>query len=270
MPRKFYLSIVYDANGYDRLDLTSKDTLKELDELISEFSNRNDVIMAYLNEYNIDKKKGRVCIVYEDLDIKKKQIDRYSKLSEEDKERFKDSFTYAHIIPIMYNKRKLLGIKECISILKRSLYKKEIVDSIMCDKETNKGLKLKTNKRYLFETEEEQDYLYNLHDYHTAVALFLQRIAKEKPDNQYLYCRSLIDVCNLGLSIVKTRNGKIKIRDGNMEKNSKNMFELTKSEILEQESEDMESFYLYNDLDEVIKYSPDMNKPIGSIRKRLK
>ncbi len=268
--RRFYLSIVYDANGYDRLDLENKDSLMELDNLISKYKNRNEVFDKYLSEYNIDKKKGKVCIIYEDLDIKNKQRDRFNKLSEEDKERFKNSFTYAHIIPIMYNKRKLLSIKECINILKKSLYKREIHDSIMHDKETKDGQKLKTNKRYLFETEEEQDYLYNLRDYHTAVALFLRRIAKEKPENQYLYCRSLIDVCNLGLSLVKTRKGKIKIRDGNLEKNSKNTFELTKSEILEQESEDMESFYLYNDLDDVIKYSPNMNRPIGSVGKRLK
>ena len=43
MNRMFYLSIVYDADGYDRLDLTKRNKLQDLDEIMSEFNNKDEV-----------------------------------------------------------------------------------------------------------------------------------------------------------------------------------------------------------------------------------
>ena len=90
----------------------------------------------------------------------------------------------------------------------------------------------------------------------------------EDPDTQYFYFRSLIDVCKLGISVVKTRNGNINIRDGNVGKHNRNKYELTMSEKLEIETKDMDEFYLHHDLDDVIKYSPNIYRPIGSERKK--
>ena len=267
MARRFYLSLVYDINGYDRLDLTSKKSLKELDEIVSNFNDRNEVIEAYLGEYNIDKKKGRVCIIYEDTEVKKKELEEYDLVDDKRKEEVKNNFSYAHVIPIMYKNKRLMNIEACIMSLKHQLHQEEMIKVIMHDKKTKDGYIIKRNKRYLFETEEEKDYLYNLYDYHTAVSLFLKRIKKSNPDDQYFYCRSLMDVCNLSIG-VKKKVTNLYINEKNIKKLKK--FEISEIDILEEESNDMDSFYTYHDLDEVIRLSPDSNRPIGSERKKIK
>ena len=260
MARRFYLSIVYDANGYDRFDILSNNSLKELDLVVSNFNNRDEIMEAYLNEYNIDKKKGRICIVYEDMEVKRKELDEYNSVDNEYKERLKKEFTYAHIIPIMYKNRRLMNLDECLIILKRKLNNKKIIDSIMFDKEKD-GLLIKKNKRYIFETEEEKDLINILSSYHEAISHFLKRITKANEEDKYFYCRTLIDICELSISTVKTKIGNIKIRDGNIHL-------LSDSDKLEIEANDMDSFYINHDLDEVIRLSLDSNRPIGSERKR--
>ncbi len=266
MKRMFYLSYVYDINGYDRLNLENNPSLKELDEIVSEFNNANEVRNAYLREYNISK-KGRICIVFEDLDEKKKQLDEYNKAPEWAKESIKNGFSYAHIIPIMYNDKKLLDFPSCLNILKSKLHKWEIQKTILFDAKTNKGLAFKRNKKYIFETEEELDYIDNLADYKMAFDLFLKRITKESPEDQYFYCRALMHICKLTLTTVKTRFGRIVVYDDNIAKRKKL---LTTTEILEEEAKNMDDFYTYHDLDEVIKYSPNKNRPIGSEGKKRK
>ena len=269
MARMFYLSIVYDANGYDRYDIISKKTLRELDKIIANYSNRNEIIDNYLGEYNIDKSRGKVCIIYEDLELKKKELSFYDSVSDSmHKERLKKDFSYAHIIPILYNKRRLLDLNACLLILERKLEVHDVIDSIMLNHVSKKGEVIKTNKRYLFETEEEQDLINNECKYKEAISCFLKRLKNESPDELYFYCRALIDTCELGIKIIRTNRGTIESRDFNMKKlknsNILNDDLLTDSERLITDARDMESFYLYHDLDEVIRQSKDANRPIGS------
>ena len=266
MARRFYLSIVYDANGYDRFDILSNNSLKELDLIVSNFNNRDEIMEAYLSEYNIDKKKGRLCILYEDTIIKRRELDEYNSVDKEYKERLKKEFSYAHIIPIMYKNRRLMNLDECLIILKRKLHNKKIIDSIMYDKVKN-GLLIKKNKKYIFETEEEKDLINNLCDYHEAISHFLKRINKASEEDIYFYCRTLLDICELSISTVKTKVGNINIRDGNLRK-LKNIDFLSESDKLEIDANDMDSFYIKHDLDEVIRLSPDSKRPIGSERKK--
>ena len=269
MARKFYLSIVYDANGYNRFDILNNDSLKELDNIISKFKNRKEIMEAYLNEYNIDKKKGRLCIVYEDTLEKKRQLDEYHSLPEDKKDIFKQEFTYAHIIPIMYKNRRLMNLDACILVLKNKLRKPEIIKSIMIDKEKQDGLYIRKNKQYLFETEEEQDLIKNMANYREAIDLFLKRITKANEEDKYFYCRSLIDICELSISTINTKVGKITVRDGNM-KDFTYQDIMTDSDRLVLDSEDMDNFYILHDLDEVIRNSSNSNRPIGSEGKKIR
>ena len=264
MARKFYLSLVYDADGYDRYDITSKSRLQDIDLLMSNFNNRDEVVEAYLGEYNIDKKKGKLCIIYEDTDVKKKEIEMYGLPESHSKEEIDKLYTYAHIIPVLYKNERLMNIDTCLLILKEKLPKKEIRDSVMINHRTKDGKYLKTNKRYLFETEEEQDYITRLSDYDSAIYLFLKRIKKASDDDKYFYCRSLMKMCGLK---IKKKVANLKINKKKLDKMISN-YELTESEKLERETIDMDEFYLHHDLDEVIKLSPDSNRPIGSEGKK--
>lgn len=267
MDRMFYLSIVYDANGYDRFDLTKRKRLQDLDEIVSNFRNKEEVYEAYLNGYNIDKKEGKLCIVYEDLETKRKELKEYNQTGLEIKDQISDKLTYAHIIPIMYKNKRLMNNEACLIALRHHLHNPVIVESIMQDKIVDvngKKRRISKNKRYLFETENEQDLLYKYKKTKETIEEFLSRIKRAHPDTQYFYFRSLMDICNLSVN-TKTVNN-LSINDKAIIKSlkGKKIDETDKQEELEEDSKDMENFYLYHDLDEVIKFSPDSNRPIGS------
>lgn len=267
MTRKFYLSMVYDAYGYDRIDLVSSDSLKKLDQIISQFSNRNEVVEKYLGEYNIDKKKGKVCLIYEDVDTKRREIRIYGIPEKYSPRERGEKYSYAHIIPIMYKNRRLMKIEACLLKLKRLLRDCDIIDSIMLDNYSEDKRRIKTNNKYLFETEEEKDYIDTESNYKAAINLFLKRIDNENEDDQYFYCRSLIDICKLGVTIIKTKKSTIDVYDGMPKRTwicNREIPELTESEKLELETHDMDEFYLHHDLDEVIRLSPNDKRPIGS------
>ena len=80
------LSIVLDKEGYNRYDLYSTNTLRELDEYIKGFSNSQEVRDKYneeVSEFLLDNMEtimnsehrnnrtnnGRICIVYEGKNI---------------------------------------------------------------------------------------------------------------------------------------------------------------------------------------------------------
>ena len=269
MNRMFYLSIVYDTYGYDRLDLAKRERLQELDEIVSNFRNKDEVLEAYLTEYDIDKTKGKLCIVYEDLDKKKKELRAYNLTGPEYKKQINSNLTYAHIIPIMYKNEKLMNMDDCLSKLKLELSKKSIRDSIFLDRNVTRKDKqqiIETNKKYLFETENEQEILRNTANDSEVVKTFLSRIKYASEDTKYFYYRSLMRICKLSIK-EKKKVTNLKINAKEL-KNYLDKSELTESEKLEEEANDMESFYLNHDLDEVILNSPNSKEPIGSIEKR--
>lgn len=273
MNRMFYLSIVYDADGYDRLDLTKRARLQDLDDLMSEFNNKEEVLQTYLTEYNIDKKDGRLCIVYEDLDVKKKEMDEYGLTGLEYKDQIDKRLTYAHIIPILYKNDRLLNTETCFIEARKKLRDSDIVKSIMQNKKVTRNGKdyyIKTNKRYIFETENEQDILYNEQNTKLAIEEFLVRLKRSNPDDQYFYFRVLMDICGLRKSSKKISN--LSVNEKNLLKaiKSKKIDEIEEVAILEKESEDMESFYLTHDLDDVTRLSYDSNRPIGSVGRKKK
>jgi len=262
MTKMFYLSIVYNNNLYNRYDILKDSSLQKLDSIIGEYQNREEIIKKYLSDYNQSITRGKICVIYEDLDLKKKELSE---------DRSNNNFTYAHIIPIMYKNKRLMNIEECLIILKHKLHQRDIIESIMLDRFSRDGKRINVNKRYLFETEEEKDYLYKLCDYQTAMSLFLKRLKKMNDDDKYFYCRLLMNICNLSISTLKIQKGKIQIHDDNIKKYSQTVNSaLTKEENIENDVIDMESFYTKYDLDEVIKHSPDNNKPIGSVGKGKK
>ena len=266
MARKFYLSLVYDADGYNRFDLASKSRLQEMDLLMSNFKNREEVVEAYLSEYNIDKKKGKLCIIYEDTDVKKREMSVYGPPENHPKEEIANLYSYAHIIPVLYKDERLMNIDACLLTIKEKLHNHEIRDSIMINHRSKDGKYFKTNKRYLFETEEEQDYISRLNDYDNAIYLFLRRIKKASEDDKYFYCRSLMKICGLKIK-EKKKVTNIKINKKKLNEIISS-YELTESEKLERETINMDEFYLHHDLDEVIKLSPNSNRPIGSEGKK--
>ena len=263
MNRMFYLSLVFDINGYDRLDLVKNPSLKKLDEIVSNYHDANEVIEAYLSEYNINK-KGRVCMIFEDLDEKKKQLDHYNGANEEDKERIKADFSYVHVIPVMYKGRKLLNFASCLPLLRNRLHNIKTQVAILYDIVEQNGEKKKFNKKYIFNDEQEIDLIDNEADFHGAVNHLLDRLKNEPADEQYFVCRTLMNICKLTVNEFKTRFGKLVVYEDAKERRNK---KLTKTEILEEETKNMDDFYTYHDLDEVIKYSPDENRPIGSERR---
>ena len=60
MARMFYLSLVYDASGYRRYDMLKYESLKELDDIISQFKDREEVLKTYFPNYEKGKQKGKV------------------------------------------------------------------------------------------------------------------------------------------------------------------------------------------------------------------
>ena len=267
MARRFYLSIVYDVNGYDRQDLTSRDSLKELDEIVSNYRDRNEVIAAYNGEYNTDKKKGRVCIVYEDTEVKEREIKLYGPPENYPKEERDKLFTYAHLIPVMYSDRRLMNLEACILKLKHQLFIPEVIEAIMLNLKTKKGQIIRINKKYIFETGYEKDLIERFADRKEALGAFYQRLKKASPEEQYFYCRVLMDICDLSIKKEKkVKNLKVKRKIKDIDKE----YALTPTEQLERETIDMDEFYLHHDLDEVVRLSPNENRPIGSERKKKK
>ena len=268
MDRMFYLSIVYDMYGYNRLDLTKRKRLQDLDEILSEFNNKQEVLEAYLSDRNIDRKKGRLCIVYEDLELKQKELKDHNISGLITDKETSDKLSYAHIIPIMYKNERLMNSEACLLTLKHKLRDKDIRDSIFInrkEKRNGQEIVIKTNKRYLFESDNEKSIL-NDADYKSVVENFLVRLKNMKPESQYFYFRSLMDICGLRVK-EKQKVTNLHINK-NVLKKGLSSFELTKEEKLELESNDMDSFYIYHDLDEVVNLSPNKNRPIGSERKK--
>lgn len=268
MAKRFYLSFVYDVNGYDRYDMVSSDSLEKLDEVVSDFNNRNEVLDAYMNEFNIDRKKGKVCIIFEDLDIKKKEIKEYGEPSTHTKEEINKLYSYAHLIPIMYKNERLMNIDACLINIKHKLFNPKVIEAITEDLITKDKKRISINKKYIFETEEEKHLVDIDSDYKEALDIFYRRLKKSSPEEQYFYCRCLMDLCGLRVK-EKKKVTNLRINKKKLEKIIKDS-ELTPSEMLERETEDMDEFYLHHDLDEVILLSPNSNRPIGSEGKKRK
>lgn len=268
MARKFYLSFVYDLNGYDRFDILSSNSLKEIDNILANFKNRNEVLDKYFKDYNIDRKKGKVCIVYEDTDIKKREIKAHGLPEDHSKEDIERLYTYSHIIPVMYQNEKLMSIDSCLYILKYKLFDPEVIKAITQDLITNNKQVISINKKYIFEIDEEADLVNNESKYREALDLFYKRLKKSNIDDQYFYCRTLVNICGLSYKI-KKKVSNLKVNKDKLDKILKTA-ELTETEKLEQDANDMETFYLKHDLDDVINLSPDKDRPIGSVGKGKK
>ena len=267
MDRMFYLSIVYDANGYDRFDLVKKERLQDIDDIIADFPNRSDIRNKYISQYNINKKMGRLCIIYEDLETKRKELREYHQTGFEYKNEISDKLTYAHIIPIIEKNKRLKNFDTCLMELNHKLRDKDIQKRMLSDRiveRNGKKLLIKSNKAYLLETENEKNLLYKDGRVSEAMEEFISRMKRANPDTKYFIFRSLMDVCEL--SINKKNVSNLTINEKNMIKSLKNkkIDEVDETTILEEESKNMEEFYTYHDLDEVIKFSPDSNRPIGS------
>lgn len=239
MEGRFCLAYVYDVEGYNRQDLVYYTSLEELDEYMKKFRDAEEVYDEYDFEAN---GRGRLCIVYENLKVKREEISAYNrKIDEGDyehAERLKNSFSYVHIIPVMYGNEILLSIPECYEILRHKLYVPKIMESIFLDTKPEEakpkqyeqqemelpddlyyGYKtinssahnrpkdiIHTNKKYIFEHEQEKDLIENESDFRGAIRCFLERFLKEDPSTQYFYCRTLMRICDLSKNISNTKN----------------------------------------------------------------
>ena len=282
MARMFYLSLVYDANGYRRYDMLKRESLKELDSIISQFKNREEVLKAYFPNYEKGKQKGKVCIIYEDLDLKMKQLEEARGLSDEMQEKLKKNYDFAHIIPILYKNRRMIDINSCIYNLKARKNRWKTITAIMFNVVNDNGdVVAKTNKRYIFELGEEKRLIEEEHNYREALNWFIKRVEKSSYDDQYFYFRTLIDILHLSVRTIQTKIGKVEVCEENMKDSLITKWELEREmkyrdimnekDQLEEDAKDMESFYIIHDLDEVIKLSPNEKRPIGSsVRKGRK
>ena len=278
MEKMFYLSLVYDINGYDRLDLITNPSLKEIDDIISEFSSATEVKEAFLSDLNINK-RGRICLLLEDLKEKEKQLNHYNCANEEDKERIKKDFSYVHMIPVKYKNTELLGNDSCLYMIKRKLKIPAVLYAILFnqvrDPRTKKiiyvnpdnvynddGVLLKTNKKYLL-NEKELSYI-NDGLFKEARESFITRLNTTSDEELYFIYRALMSECKLFKRIINTKFGRLVVFDNDKHRRKRT---LTQTEILEEESKNMDDFWTYHDLDEIIKYSKDENKPITSERR---
>lgn len=264
----FYLSIVFDYDGYDRLDLMEDNRLAAIDNFLLDHKNNRDIIDYFLSNMKVSNKKGKICIIYEDLDQKRKQLRDYNDAKAEDKEKIKSKFSYAHIIPKIPNSKRLLNKDVCISLLNARLRDDNIIRRIMDNKiikQKGKEIHLKSNKKYIFENEEEKDFLseYN-YDEKEAIERFLARLPRTNPETLYFYFRSLMDICELTISKKAVANLSVREKKIVHFFKKRDILSSTSEEDLIEDSKDMESFYTYHDLDEVIRLSPDSNRPIGS------
>ena len=281
MARMFYLSLVYDASGYRRYDMLKYESLKELDDIISQFKDREEVLKTYFPNYEKGKQKGKVCIVYEDLDLKKKQLEEASGINKERQEDLEKNYDFAHIIPILYKNKRMIDIKSCIYNLKARKNNWKTISAIMFNTVDEKGnIIAKTNKRFIFELGEEKRLIEEKQDYREAINWFIKRVEKASYDDQYFYFRALMYILNLSISTIETKVGKIEVREESIkdllideweiERKMRYRDIMSDQDRLMEDSQDMETFYLKHDLDEVIKISQNAKKPIGSVGKRLK
>lgn len=281
MARMFYLSLVYDASGYRRYDMLKYESLKELDDIISQFKDREEVLKTYFPNYEKGKQKGKVCIVYEDLDLKKKQLEEASGINKERQEDLEKNYDFAHIIPILYKNKRMIDIKSCIYNLKARKNNWKTISAIMFNTVDEKGdIIAKTNKRFIFELGEEKRLIEEKQDYREAINWFIKRVEKASYDDQYFYFRALMYILNLSISTIETKVGKIEVREESIKDLLIDEWEIERKmryrdimsdcDRLIEDSQDMETFYLKHDLDEVIKISQNAKKPIGSVGKRLK
>lgn len=239
MERRFYLAYVYDAEGYNRHDFVYYASLKDLDSYMGKFSNAEEVY----DEFDFEENgRGKLHIVYEDIKVKREEISAYNNALKngdyEHAERLMNEFSYAHIIPIMYGNEFLFSIEECYKLLRSKLNIPGIMKAIFFDTETeeskpkpyeqlemtlpddlyygyrtiNPGAYSKpkevihTNKRYIFEGEQEKDLIDTESDFRGAIDCFLKRFPKEEEEDQYFYCRTLVRICELAFNIGKTKN----------------------------------------------------------------
>lgn len=262
MARIFYLSYVYNNDIYCRHNFIKFSSLQELDSYVIKFSGPEGIF----DEFEFDPSgQGKVHIVFEDTIVKKEEEMKYEKASVENKEKIKRSFSYAHIIPIMYADRRLLNFRKCYQILQRALLNSDVIETIICDQvkksANNETVVLSTNKRYIFEGKE-CELLPQTNRYHELMVMFLKRLLTETEDNQYFYCRTLMRICNLFVSTKDKKN----IEDlWPLPPNRDS--EINRREQMEYDSGNMETFYELWDLDQVINVSENSDRPIGSERK---
>ena len=274
MNRMFYLSIVYDINGYNRLDLEKRARLQELDELIAQYKNNDEIKEHYPL---VKKNKGRLCIIYEDLDEKKRELDEYRGVDESRKKELREKFSYAHTIPIIPSNERLLTLETCILLLNIRMRDHGMIDRIMGKVKTDKNkpaMKLNDNvhrdKKYIFESDDEKYSLNTLSDEYDAVDRFLERIKHVDEDTLYFYARTLMVM--RGLTTKKKVVTHLTLNEKELLRliKKRSIYDSTIEEDLEEESKNMDDFYIRHDLDEVIKYSPNSNRPIGSEGRKKK
>jgi len=197
---KFHLSIVLDKEGYNRYDLYSTNTLRELDEYIKSFSDSQEVRDKYneeVSEFLLDNMEtimnsehrnnrtnnGRICIVYEG---KNNTLRMFS---------------------ILYkNDGYLMDKEKCLSRIKTALDDDSKIREII------------NRKRYLlseYEIDLISDYLMYPVSYKRYKRMFIndfiRRLSKFSDDNLYMVLRSLMNICDLvyGKNSVKTKKGVI-------------------------------------------------------------
>lgn len=256
MKGKFYLSYVYDGEGYIRHDFTYFNSLMELDSYTTKFNGPSDIFDEFDFEPN---GHGKVHIIFEDIEKKKEQLMKYSEASEEEKEEVNRMFSYAHIIPILYANERLANFEICLERIRARLNDPKTISGIF-DNVSNQNNHLRTNKRYIFQGQTEHRLLANRNDYPQLMYYFYKRLAKiENENTRYFYCRVLMGIYDLSIKLNKGFNERdlwpINLNyDPDFEERTQ----------IEEASGDMESFYAVHDLDRVIKLSLDSSKPIGS------
>ena len=152
MARMFYLSLVHHNNMYHRYDMLKFESLKELDKIIANYDNREQILKAYYPNYEKGKHEGKVCIVYEDLNLKDKYLKEIEGLSPDRHEELLRYYDYAHIIPILYKGKEMISIPSCIYSLKARKNNSKVIDAIMFNVlDKNGDVVFGTNKRYIFE-----------------------------------------------------------------------------------------------------------------------
>ena len=204
---KFHLSIVLDRDGYNRQDLYSCKTLKELDEYLLKFRNHQEVREVYfeeIGEFLLDNMKyirenekknnrannGRICIVYEGKNGK------------------------LRMFSIIYqNDGIILEKKRCFRKIRNELNNDNTLKELL------------NRKRYLlsqYEIDLLSQYLMFPTSYKKYKRIFINdfiaRLEKMSDDNLYMYLRSIMKMCGLlyKKNSLQTKHGTIDNIDINM------------------------------------------------------
>lgn len=261
MIMKVYLAIVLDYDGNIKENLCEANSLIDMDRFLNKYHNSYEIREEYrdnIQEFLLDNRQFLAKLDKRSLDKGKKPRKYLGRITL----CFYGKNNILHFIPILFNNEMLMNESNCYRQMKNTLLDDKVLRKVF------------EEKRFLL-SQFEIDILSNyfnkhlLRDKEYFIDEFIHRIKSMKKDWRYLYFRTLAHTLSLVNKIViKTKYGNIANLDIPKEKTI-----LLRDRIADDclddffinliDKGDYEALFALYSLDDILKYSSDIDNPLG-------